>query len=51
MDAELAPIREKAAELKAKPGSLDEALREGAERARKVASETIRETRELMGMA
>ncbi len=51
MDRELSPIREKAAELRANPGSLDAVLREGGERARMVASETIRETRELMGMA
>jgi tryptophanyl-tRNA synthetase len=50
MNAELAPIRERAAELKANPGSLDDALRDGGERARKVASETIRETRQLMGL-
>jgi tryptophanyl-tRNA synthetase len=51
MDRELAPIREKAAELRANPSSLDDALREGGERARRVASVTIKETRELMGMA
>lgn len=51
MDAELAPIRERAAELRADPDSLTDVLRDGGERARQVASETIRQTRELMGMA
>jgi tryptophanyl-tRNA synthetase len=51
MEAELAPIRERAAEIGADASRLDDMLRAGAERARSVASETIREAKELMGLA
>ncbi|MDO8500678.1 MAG: tryptophan--tRNA ligase [Gemmatimonadaceae bacterium] len=51
MERELRPIREKAAEIKANPSKLDEILAAGAEHARAVARETIRETKELMGLA
>lgn len=51
MDRELKPIREKAAEIRANTSQLDEMLASGAERARAVARETIRETKELMGLA
>jgi len=50
MDAELAPIRAKAASLKERPSALDDVLRIGADRARSIASETMRETKELMGL-
>ena len=50
MDAELAPIRDKAAALKENPSVLDDVLRTGAARARAIASETMRETKELMGL-
>lgn len=50
MERELRPIRERAAEIKANPSKLDEILAAGAEHARAVARETIRETKELMGL-
>jgi tryptophanyl-tRNA synthetase len=45
-----APIRERAAELRAKPGELTEILHEGAKKASNVARETMREVRERMGL-
>ena len=50
MERELSPIRERAATLQADPGSLAETLASGAERARVIARETMRETKELMGL-
>jgi tryptophanyl-tRNA synthetase len=50
MDAELTPIRRRAAELMAEPAVVQQALASGAERARVVARETMRETRLLMGL-
>ncbi len=50
MDAELAPIRRRAAALTAEPATVHEVLAAGAERARAVARETMRETRLLMGL-
>jgi tryptophanyl-tRNA synthetase len=47
--AEFAPIRERAAELKSRPERVREILDAGAGRARRVASETMREVRERMG--
>jgi tryptophanyl-tRNA synthetase len=44
-----APIRERAAELKADPQPVLEILQDGAQRARAVAQETMREVRERMG--
>ena len=46
---ELAPVRERAAELRANPERVHAVLRDGAERARVVARETMREVRERMG--
>jgi len=43
-------IREKRAELSSKPDFVMEILRAGAERARKVASETLEEVREVMNL-
>ena len=51
MDAELAPMRERAAALRAAPASADEALEAGAARARALAQETIDEVRRRMGIA
>src|SRR4029079_1774465 len=51
MDKELAPIRERAVEIRADESRLRQILGDGAERARSVARETIRETKELMGLA
>jgi tryptophanyl-tRNA synthetase len=47
--AALAPIRERAAELLARPGQAEEILAEGAVKARRIAVETMREVRERMG--
>jgi tryptophanyl-tRNA synthetase len=46
----LAPVRERAAELRAQPHQVRDLLRAGAERARAVARETMREVRERMGL-
>jgi len=46
---ELGPIRERAAELKSHPERVRDILEAGAERARVVARETMREVRERMG--
>jgi tryptophanyl-tRNA synthetase len=51
MDAELAPIRRRAAEVKADPGIVDAALSAGAERAGSVARATMVEVRDRMGLA
>jgi tryptophanyl-tRNA synthetase len=48
---ELAPFRERRAELEADPGYLDEVLAAGVERARPVAQETMRAVREAMHFA
>lgn len=49
LDRTFAPMRERAAELKAAPERLHEILADGAARARTVAMETMREVRERMG--
>ncbi len=49
MAAAFAPIRERAAELAAGPERVDEILAAGAERARALARETLREVRARMG--
>lgn len=49
MAAALAPIRERAAELRARPGRVDEILADGAARAGAIARETLQEVRERMG--
>lgn len=51
MDAELAPMRDRAAELRASPGAADEALATGAARAGAIAQQTIDEVRGRMGIA
>ena len=48
--AELTPIREKRAELLAKPQILQEIVEAGAERARREAKEHMREIKDLMGL-
>jgi tryptophanyl-tRNA synthetase len=50
MEKELVPIRTRAAEIRANPAGVKETLAAGAERARSIASETMRETKELMGL-
>jgi tryptophanyl-tRNA synthetase len=49
MIATLAPIRTRAAELKRDPDAVDAGLARGAERARAIASNTLREAKRLMG--
>lgn len=48
---ELEPIQVKRKELEADPEYVDKVIREGAEKARKVAAETVKEVREKMGLA
>ena len=50
MDAELTPIRNRAKEIRANPSVLDQPLARGAEHARDVASATMREAKQLMGL-
>ena len=50
MELELVPIRARAKEVRADSGGLDRALAKGAERARSVASDTLREVKHLMGL-
>jgi tryptophanyl-tRNA synthetase len=50
MNRELAPIRQRAVEIRANPTAIDAALASGAEKARVVAAETMKETRHLMGL-
>ncbi len=49
MDAHLAPMRERAAELRARPGRVREILAAGAERCRRLAAETMAGVDRLMG--
>jgi tryptophanyl-tRNA synthetase len=51
MEKELKPIRERYAEIKSNQSELDQILGDGAERARRIAGETSRETKALMGLA
>ncbi len=51
MEVELAPIRDRAAGLRASPETVDEALASGSARANAVAEETIGEVRGRMGLA
>lgn len=50
MVAELAPVREKGAELRADPKRVLTVLQEGAEKARSIAGSTITEVRSKMGL-
>lgn len=50
MELELAPIRARAAELRAAPELLDDALSAGAMNAKKVASATLNEAKQIMGL-
>jgi tryptophanyl-tRNA synthetase len=49
LNAALAPIRARAADLQANPERVIEILGDGAARARRVAQETLREARDRMG--
>jgi tryptophanyl-tRNA synthetase len=46
----LAPVRERYGELRADPGAIEAALRQGAERAREIAVPTMAEVHEVMGL-
>lgn len=50
MEQRLAPIRERATELRQQPGRVDEILAAGAEHCRAIARETMREVRDRLGM-
>lgn len=50
IDRELSPIREKRKELEAKPEYVDKVIKEGAEKARVIASETVAEVKMKMGL-
>ena len=50
MEVELKPIRERAAEVRSDTKKVDEILADGAARAQVIATETIRETKQLMGL-
>ena len=50
MERELAPIRQRAVEIRADASKIDEILAEGAHKARAIARETMREVKELMGL-
>jgi tryptophanyl-tRNA synthetase len=49
MAAHFAPIRERARELEARPERVEEVLAAGADRARGIARDTLRQARDLMG--
>jgi tryptophanyl-tRNA synthetase len=49
-DRELVPLRIKRAELDADPGRITRVLADGADKARRIASETLREVRDVMGL-
>jgi tryptophanyl-tRNA synthetase len=51
MRKELDPIRERAAELRAHPERVTEILEAGAAHCQTLASETLREAKELMGLS
>jgi len=50
IDRELEPIREKRKELEAKPEYVDRVIVEGAEKARAIASQTVAEVKQKMGL-
>ncbi|MBA3672939.1 MAG: hypothetical protein H0W68_13085 [Gemmatimonadaceae bacterium] len=51
MEAELVPIRQRAAELRAEPARVEDALASGADHCRSIARETMHRVRDLMGFA
>jgi tryptophanyl-tRNA synthetase len=51
MNAELAAIRQRATEVRQKPSYVEDVLGDGADRARKIARETLQEVKERMGLA
>ena len=50
MNREMAPIRARAVEIRARPEIVDQVIGDGAATARRVAGETIREVKERMGL-
>jgi tryptophanyl-tRNA synthetase len=50
MNTELVPIRARAVEIRARPEIVDQVIGDGAATARRVASETIRDVKALMGL-
>ena len=48
---ELQPIQKKRVELEKNPEYVDKVLKDGAEKARKVAQETVKEVRKKMGLS
>jgi tryptophanyl-tRNA synthetase len=50
MNKELAPIRARSVEIRARPEIVDQVIGDGAATARRVASETMREVKERMGL-
>jgi len=50
LNRDLAPFRERRAQIAQKPGYVDEVLADGARRAHAIAKETIKEVREKMGL-
>ncbi len=50
MNNELAPIRARSVEIRARPEIVDQVIYDGAATARRVASETMREVKERMGL-
>ena len=50
IDKELAPIRAKRKDLEAKPEYVDKIIKEGAEKARVIASATVSEVKQKMGL-
>ena len=51
MEIELAPIRARAAELSAAPQKIDQALAAGAEKAGKLAKQTLGAVKDVMGIS
>jgi len=51
INKELAPFRERRAEIEARKGYVEEVIADGAKRAREIASETMAEVRQKMGLA
>jgi tryptophanyl-tRNA synthetase len=49
-ERELVPLRAKRAELDAQPGLVKQALADGAEKARRIARETMDDVRRRMGL-
>ena len=51
LDAALGPLRERRAEVLARPGRVREILMDGSQRARRIARETMAQVREAVGLA